>query len=170
MEGSTPQGAVTLVASKWGPYGVYLHDPDDTIDYGKNWKVYHAKRANGNSLNTDDGWGDKGYFTDKGSRIYVGKPMDKKDRNDFIDWVDKQNHCPLLLSRVRELDPIRFPQGKWTTYDCRGYVFGYGVTTLAPNTGLWWHGEDQVELIRDENRYCEVKGARHSDRDLPCHE
>jgi len=42
--------SVTKVTSKWGPYGLYSHAPDDVPpEYGK-WEVRHSSRPGGNRL------------------------------------------------------------------------------------------------------------------------
>ena len=146
---------VILVVSKWGDYGVYSHDPDDSI-YGKHWTVEHRKIGD-NSLLEDGG----DYFTSyrqheiypcpTGQSIFACKPASKYTSAQALSQINHK--CPglsLYISQVAEPS---------TTYDCRGYVFAKSQVRIPPRYGFL--NTDQIREILHDNDYTQVP-AHHT--------
>jgi hypothetical protein len=142
---------VTQVISKWGEFGVYEHDPDDT-NYGKNWTVWHSPLPGDHSLSLDNGH----LYTVKQTQIMscadsFCTPYQLVTPEQAESQINAQ--CKGLYSHLI-VDPAHPPS---PAYDCRGYVFFYGRVGI-PDTYLFWNQVD--EILRDY-QYCPVP-AKHT--------
>jgi len=148
MNGQGPP-TVTKVISKWGQWGVYGHDPDDTYDYGTNWAVFHTDRANGNALNMNNGV----LYTDQNNKIALAgdyAPVTKDQETAFL------NQCPGLSGRLQHFDD-QYPIALWPKFDCRGFVF-IKAGSFGLIAGTSWGTEQTYEILQD-NHYCRVAAA-----------
>lgn len=145
---------ITQVISKWGDWGLYGHDPDDTLHYGKTWTVWHAKRKGGNKLRLLNGE----LFTDAGAHVRIVGP----DTDELVTELDVQetvdSQCPGLYERLdTTVDRSQYTEPiYWTKYDCKGWVFAPALTRISDQDDS---GGDQMRDILRDNNYCQVPAS-----------
>ena len=153
-EVKTGTATVATVRSKWGSWGLYDHDPNQTIDYGKNWTVWRRKQRKQfqpekPELSTALSWFpasennviDADFFeTDNQTAIYSGSLEDPAPTSAQAMSIIKKAR----LNNVKEIEPPT------TAYDCRGFVFG---KKREPIAGYWWYfwSWNQVQEILDDD-------------------
>jgi hypothetical protein len=153
-----PNGPATVVKviSKWGDWGVYGHDPDDTLHYGKEWAVYHTARGSNRLRELANGQ----YETDKQDPISLVRPDDSRVTETEVKEI-LDHSCPGLYERL-DRHP-EFPPQEWPLFDCRGYVFADGKVRINQVGDDWntYGVADQVIEVLHDNLYCPVP-AKHT--------
>ena len=154
MEVKPGTAIVTKVRSKWGSWGLYDHDPNQTRDYGIHWtvlrrrqrKLFQPEKPEYSTalpwFPEDKNWVVKSDFfeTDKGRAIYPGQlPDPSPASSQAMDLIRKAH-----LDTVREIEPPT------QAYDCRGFVFG---NKREPIAGYWWYFRtwNQVQEILEDD-------------------
>ena len=131
--GVLEDGTDAVIESKWREGGLYLHHPNDTLNYGDTWEIYHKKTGEGTERNwlhtfllnryeTDSGnWIPvyPGWWEAAGNQIAVNTipaKTDKEYRN------TKMGSC--LSDKVRTAVDARGNQvGPTWSYNCHGFTF-----------------------------------------------